>query len=114
MCARKLWIQSAFPGSVYNGVLVGSGVSDGVLEIDDEFWRENSGSILPSQDAVSMSAWVDPEFLALKLWIRSALPGCVDNSVLVGSGVSAGTHLSCAKTLHPVISQQGLSMGLDG
>ena len=33
MCARKLRIQSAFPGSVYNGVLVGSEVSAGVLEI---------------------------------------------------------------------------------
>ena len=34
MCARKLWIQSAFPGSVYNGVLVRSGVSAGVLEVE--------------------------------------------------------------------------------
>ena len=34
MCARKLWIQPAFPGSVYNGVLVRSRVSAGVLEAE--------------------------------------------------------------------------------
>ena len=34
MCARKLRIQSAFPGSVYNGVLVRSAVSAGVLEAE--------------------------------------------------------------------------------